>query len=500
MGKGGPKKAKPKTAAPPAAASSSAAGGAFRSRAVGAVLLAAFAIGLQALLSSNAPSAGRVEVPPPPRGPPPACPADWPACPRSAGVDWAAADAAEAESDLSPAALSEGLRGCNATALLSPQRVPGMHAVCILPPPTGEERAAATLVVYDSMRRAEGGKEGGRVVSLLLPARLSDASHVAAAVLRRLGVRPRPRTPSGQYQPAALFTDRGVRVVSVEGLLSLASGSGAGTGHYGGGAARALLLEGGQWLWPPVKVGHAHELTGLVAPGVVTRVVTLSLKPLVVEVENFLDGGENGHIIERAKPHMAKSGVALKDADKGKAAKEFRTSSQYFLPTTGDPTLEKIDRRVSWLTRIPISHAEYIQVLKYNHLEHYSAHHDYFDPAAYASNQQMLRSVEHGAKNRLATVFFYLNSLVGEGEAPESGGGQTNFPRAATAAYPDGGPPVHDYFDCSRGLSVYPQEGKIIIFYSMLPNGEMDDYSLHGGGGVLFGHCEAALVEHHSFH
>ena len=94
---------------------------------------------------------------------------------------------------------------------------------------------------------------------------------------------------------------------------------------------------------------------------------------------------------------------------------------------------------------------------------------------------------------------------------------------------PDGGPPVHDYFDCSRGLSVYPQagaprallgappglvltpglfstrtghpqEGKIIIFYSMLPNGEMDDYSLHGGGGVLFGHCDAALVEHHSLH
>jgi hypothetical protein len=59
---------------------------------------------------------------------------------------------------------------------------------------------------------------------------------------------------------------------------------------------------------------------------------------------------------------MAKSGVALKDADKGKAAKEFRTSSQYFLPTTNDPILERIDKRVSWLTRVPISHAEYIQV------------------------------------------------------------------------------------------------------------------------------------------
>eukprot|EP00962_Isochrysis_galbana_P032535 scaffold10708_cov117-Isochrysis_galbana.AAC.5 len=323
---------------------------------------------------------------------------------------------------------------------------------------------------------------------------------------------------------------------------------------------------------------------------------------------------------------MAKSGVALKDVDKGKAAKEFRTSSQYFLPTTSDPILERIDKRVSWLTRVPISHAEYIQVgegggeggtarapcracvcegvpgtavgrlavpsrFKFGirsplrapaqaancagtaalpgrfycfkhlasgrlHLSPFpsththlrsparlrrccstsiwnivrdpastgrgapapqlsraapyasrclrgrsppcrrahrpsspqppselrvqaprpvptrrrapapaatadSAHHDYFDPAAYASNPEMLQSVEHGAKNRLATVFFYLNSLVGEGDDLAQGGGQTNFPRAATPEMPNGGPQPMDYFDCSKGLSVYPQEGKV---------------------------------------
>ena len=97
-------------------------------------------------------------------------------------------------------------------------------------------------------------------------------------------------------------------------------------------------------------MGHAHELHDLI-PGQTTRVVTVSLKPLVVSVENFLSEGENKHIIARATPHMEKSGVALKDADKGKAAKEFRTSSQYFLPTTRDPKLEKIDRRVQFLTR-----------------------------------------------------------------------------------------------------------------------------------------------------
>ena len=117
-------------------------------------------------------------------------------------------------------------------------------------------------------------------------------------------------------------------------------------------------------------------------------------------------------------------------------------------------------------------------------MEHYSAHHDFFDPAAYATNREMLESVEHGAKNRLATVFFYLNNVT-DGADVASGGGQTNFPRAATAEYPHGGPPVRDYFDCSKGLSVYPVGGKVIIFYSMLPNGQMDDFSLHGGCDVL---------------
>lgn len=40
------------------------------------------------------------------------------------------------------------------------------------------------------------------------------------------------------------------------------------------------------------------------------------------------------------------------------------------------------------------------QVLKYDFKEHYSAHHDFFDPAAYASNAQMMASIQNGAKNR----------------------------------------------------------------------------------------------------
>ena len=67
-------------------------------------------------------------------------------------------------------------------------------------------------------------------------------------------------------------------------------------------------MEGGQWLWPPGEVGHAHLLPDLTAPGVTTRVVTLSLKPLVVEVENFLSPDEAKHIWTRAAPAAGGNG------------------------------------------------------------------------------------------------------------------------------------------------------------------------------------------------
>jgi hypothetical protein len=44
-----------------------------------------------------------------------------------------------------------------------------------------------------------------------------------------------------------------------------------------------------------------------------------------------------------------------------------------------------------------------------------------------------------------------------------------------------GAPPPRDFFDCTKGLSVYPQLGKVIVFYSMHPSGELDPLSLHGG-------------------
>ena len=58
-------------------------------------------------------------------------------------------------------------------------------------------------------------------------------------------------------------------------------------------------------------------------------------------MENFLNSDEAAHIIARARPHMAKSGVALKDADKGKAAKEFPVLVDERLPAPDKITVKR---------------------------------------------------------------------------------------------------------------------------------------------------------------
>jgi len=162
---------------------------------------------------------------------------------------------------------------------------------------------------------------------------------------------------------------------------------------------------------------------------------------------------------------MFKSGVALKTADAGHKDAEYRTSSQWSFPLWEDAIMP-LNRRVQQLTRVPVSQAEQIQVLRYNHMEHYSAHHDFFDPGDYTG-----RDREGGyASNRMTTVFFYLNQPIR--------GGQTSFPRAGKLPQPA------DFLDCTIGLPNEPKYLDVLIFYSMLPNGEFDYCSLHAGCDV----------------
>jgi prolyl 4-hydroxylase len=121
---------------------------------------------------------------------------------------------------------------------------------------------------------------------------------------------------------------------------------------------------------------------------------------------------------------------------------------------------------------------EAMQLLRYEAGEEYTPHHDFTYP-----------SIENRYQpKRYATVLLYL---TGEGDVIEDGirrsrskkisssddglqGGETTFPRAITTEY-------HD------GVKVQPQSGKAVLFYNVLPDGNMDDLSQHSGGKVVSG-------------
>lgn len=106
-------------------------------------------------------------------------------------------------------------------------------------------------------------------------------------------------------------------------------------------------------------------------------------------------------------------------------------------------------------------------MLRYELGEHYDAHHDVF------------RSTEYGkqSSNRIATVLVYL-------EAPEEGG-ETIFP----AEGEDGPDRIRGYNfkTCDRGYRYKPRRGDAVLFWSLKPNGEFDERSLHGGCPVVSG-------------
>ena len=135
--------------------------------------------------------------------------------------------------------------------------------------------------------------------------------------------------------------------------------------------------------------------------------------------------------------------------------------------------LSEIDYRTASLVRIPRQHQEYAQVLRYGETELYRAHHDYFNPSLYSQDENTLRLIMNGKRNRMATVFCYLSDVAE--------GGETVFPRF------NNGPQPSDMGDCSKGLLVEPERGKVIIFYSLLADGSRDPLSLHGACPVKDG-------------
>lgn len=275
--------------------------------------------------------------------------------------------------------------------------------------------------------------------------------------------------PFGSRPRWQIYSSDGTRRYhNIDLLISMSTENPTGT---------SLLYTGGIFFWPGVKVGHERFVSGIQgfadSGNKRLRLKTLSLRPLIFEIHDFITMQECDHLISKARKHLGDSVVSKMDGDEGKSDTTWRTSKTYFMPRGHTDTLKMLERRVRDITRIPLSHAESAQILRYQKTGHYYTHHDYFDPNSYRNSRSTLDLVENGARNRLSTVFWYMSDV--------KSGGETNFPRF------NGAPPPRDTKSCNAGLNVKPKKGKVIIFHNMLPDGSLDPLSLHAGCSVTEG-------------
>jgi prolyl 4-hydroxylase len=266
---------------------------------------------------------------------------------------------------------------------------PGFH-VCGIQPLDGGQAFGFTCYKDGSSQSAP--------ISFSIPAAGLTTEVLFQAIDQQLGLsQPTNAWPTKYKQKWGAFAPDSTRLNSAEDVL---------------GASTLFIIEGGQFIWPGVRVGFTQKLTQLpgMEEGQVAEIVTLSLRPLVFEVCNFLKDEECTHIIDLAQSRMHISKVVHNDADRGKADDEFRTSTQAWVSSAESAVIQEIDRRVQAVTGVPVSHQEEVQVLNYGPTQKYNAHLDCFDPSMYQQQPRELEGIEHGHRNRLATVFWYVRN------------------------------------------------------------------------------------------
>ncbi|XP_076923949.1 putative prolyl 4-hydroxylase 10 [Bidens hawaiensis] len=196
-------------------------------------------------------------------------------------------------------------------------------------------------------------------------------------------------------------------------------------------------------------------------------VEVISWEPRAVIYHNFLSQEECDHLINTARPHMAKSTVVDSVTGQSKDSR-VRTSSGTFLQRGQDETVRAIEKRISEFTFLPMEHGEGLQVLHYEVGQKYEPHFDYFLDE---------HNTKHGGQ-RMATVLMYLSDV--------EEGGETVFPsaRGNISAVPW----YDELSECGKkGLSVKPKMGDALLFWSLTPDATPDPSSLHGGCPVIKG-------------
>jgi prolyl 4-hydroxylase len=197
----------------------------------------------------------------------------------------------------------------------------------------------------------------------------------------------------------------------------------------------------------------------------------VSWRPRAYVLHGFLSDEECDHLVKAAEPSLARSLVVA--ANGTGVLDSVRTSSGTFLPKGQDSIVARVESRVSAATHLPVSHAENLQVLRYELGQQYRAHWDTIEVAADLQKTRMYQN------QRTLTLLMYLTDV--------EEGGETSFPAgrwldAAAQLQPP-------YTECgSKGVAVKPRKGDALLFHSLHIDGKRKDaFSYHAGCPVVRG-------------
>lgn len=174
--------------------------------------------------------------------------------------------------------------------------------------------------------------------------------------------------------------------------------------------------------------------------------VTVNDDPRVVIVDNFITDNECDALIGAARSELRQALVSA--GDRGVASRG-RTGRNCWIKHHHNRVVSGLTTRISDYVRLPLLHAESLQVIHYGESQEYAAHFDAWD----ADTERGQRCMARGGQ-RLVTCLLYLNTV-------EEGGG-TGFPQLE--------------------VEVAAIKGRMVIFHNCQPGTNLrHPGSLHGG-------------------
>lgn len=169
--------------------------------------------------------------------------------------------------------------------------------------------------------------------------------------------------------------------------------------------------------------------------------------PRILLLQNLLDDSECDALVALARDRLQRSPVVNPETGDENLI-DARTSMGAMFQVGEHALIQRIEARIAAVTGLPADHGEGLQILNYKPGGEYQPHFDYFNPQRPGEARQL-----RVGGQRVATLVIYLNS--------PPAGGATAFPRL--------------------GLEVAPVKGNAVLFSYKLPDGSLDDRTLHAG-------------------